>query len=51
MQLRAYAAHKHIPIRWHLPEKNGWTILEDPVGLRDGREDYVTFIHILGLVL
>jgi len=51
MQLRAYAAHKDIAIRRHFSQKNCWSIFDDPVGLRDGREDYVTFIHILGLVL
>ena len=47
----AYATHKHITLRRHFPEKNGWTIFDDPVGLRDGCEDYVTFIHNLDLVL
>src|SRR6185436_14316011 len=51
MSFRANSAYKHIPIRWHFAKENGWPILEDPVGLRDGSEDYVTFIHITYLVL
>jgi len=35
----------------HLPEENGWAILDDSVGLRDGSEDYVTLIHIQDLAL
>ncbi len=32
------------------PEGKWWWVLDDSVGLRDGREDYVTLLHIQRLV-
>ena len=31
-------------------EEDRWAVLDDSVGLRDGREDYVTLLHIQRLV-
>ena len=45
VHLGADAAHENILKRRHLTEKNGWTILDLAIGLRQWGEDDIAIFH------
>ena len=46
VDLGADAAHEPIPKRWEAAKENGGTILDAAIGLRNGSEDDVAFVHV-----